>query len=150
MIVHEFLPLYVGPAMVKRILEDGRRFYRPDDGEGFIPVEFQGAAYRFGHSMVRPSYRANMRGDNGQPFFALLFAPGQVGVSDPGDLSGGARAPRRFVGWQTFFDCGDGEVKPNKQIDTTLSTPLFDLPLPTIAGFTLECTGTQRCRSAGS
>lgn len=137
MIVNEFLPLFIGPAMVTEILERGRRFYRPDEDEGFIPVEFQGGAYRFGHSMIRPSYRANLAGDNGQPFFALIFAPNQVGVPDPADLSGGARAPRRFIGWQTFFDFRDGEVKPNKRIDTTLSTPLFDLPLPTIAGFTL-------------
>jgi len=137
MIVHEFLPLFVGQATVKDILENGRRFYRPDEGEGFIPVEFSGAAYRFGHSMARPSYRANLHGDNGQPFFAFLFAPDQVGLPDPGDLSGGTRAPRRFIGWQTFFDFGDGEVKPNKRIDTALSTPLFNLPLGTIAGFTL-------------
>jgi hypothetical protein len=137
MIVHEFLPLFIGPAMVTEILERGRRFYRPDEDEGFIPVEFQGGAYRFGHSMIRPSYRANLAGDNGGPFFALVFAPNQVGLPDPTDLSGGARAPRRFIGWQTFFDFRDGEVKPNKRIDTTLSTPLFDLPLPTIAGFTL-------------
>jgi hypothetical protein len=25
----------------------------------FMPIEFGAAAYRFGHSMVRPSYRAN-------------------------------------------------------------------------------------------
>ena len=30
--------------------------------KAFIPVEFQAAAYRFGHSMVRPSYRANLHG----------------------------------------------------------------------------------------
>jgi hypothetical protein len=48
-------------------------------------------------------------------------------------LRGGARAPRRFIGWQTFFDFGDGQVKPNKRIDTKISTPLFDLPLGAIA-----------------
>jgi hypothetical protein len=137
MIVHEFLPLFIGRAMVMEILERGRRFYRPGEGEGFIPVEFSGGAYRFGHSMVRPSYRANLAGDNGQPFFGMIFAPDQVGLPDPMDLSGGARAPRRFIGWQTFFDFGDRQVKPNKLIDTTLSTPLFNLPLPTIAGFSL-------------
>lgn len=136
-VMHEFLPQIIGQPMVSRILERGRRFYRPDEGEGFIPVEFQGAAYRFGHSMVRPSYRANLAGDNGNPFFGLIFAPGQVGAADPIDLSGGARAPRRFVGWQTFFNFGDGAVRPNKLIDTTISTPLFNLPLPTIAGFSL-------------
>ena len=45
----------------------------------------------------------------------------------------GCRAPRRFVGWQTFFDFGDGEVKPNKKIDTKISTTLFNLPLAAIA-----------------
>jgi hypothetical protein len=71
--------------------------------------------------------------DSGQPFFAFIFDPGQEGKPDPDDLRGGARAPRRFVGWQTFFDFGDGEVKPNKRIDTKISSALFDLPLGAIA-----------------
>jgi hypothetical protein len=83
--------------------------------------------------MVRPSYRANLEGDDGQPFFGMIFDPAAEGQADSADLRGGARAPRRFVGWQTFFDFGDGEVKPNKRIDTKLSTPLFDLPLGAIA-----------------
>jgi hypothetical protein len=132
MILHEFLPLFVGQAMVDAILTRGRRFYRPRKKDDvFIPVEFQ-IAYRFGHSMVRPSYRANLAGDGGQPFFGLLFDPAQEGRADPADLRGGARAPRRFMGWQTFFDFGDGQVKPNKLIDTKLSTPLFNLPLAAI------------------
>ena len=126
MILHEFLPLFIGQALVNDILEGGRRFYRPEGA--YIPVEFQGAAYRFGHSMVRPSYRANLAGDEGQAFFGMIFDPSQEGAVDPHDLRGSCRAPRRFVGWQTFFDFGDGEVKPNKLIDTRLSTPLFHLP----------------------
>jgi hypothetical protein len=131
-ILHEILPLFVGPQMVGQILRHGPRHYRPKTGEAFIPVDFQGAAYRFGHSMVRPSYRANLAGDKGGPFFALVFDPGQEGKDDPADLRGGFRAPRRFVGWQTFFDFGDGQVKPNKLIDTKISTPLFNLPLGVI------------------
>jgi hypothetical protein len=133
MILHEFLPLFVGQSMVNSVLSGGRRFYRPQAGQQFIPVEFQGATYRFGHSMVRPSYRANLAGDNGQPFFGLIFSPAAEGQADPIDLRGGRRAPRRFIGWQTFFNFGDGEVRPNKRIDTKLSTPLFDLPLGAIA-----------------
>ena len=130
MILHEFLPLFVGAELTRSLLRRGRRVYRPK--VPFIPVEFQGAAYRFGHSMVRPSYRANLAGDSGAPFFGLIFDRA-AGGADPSDLRGGARAPRRFVGWQTFFDFGDGEVKPNKLIDTRISTPLFDLPLGAIA-----------------
>lgn len=129
MVVNEFLPQIVGQRLVDKVLRR-RRHFRPR--APFMPVEFQGAAYRFGHSMVRPSYRANLAGDEGEPFFGLIFDPAAEGQADPADLRGGARASRRFVGWQTFFDFGDGEVKPNKRIDTTLSSPLFDLPLGAI------------------
>jgi Animal haem peroxidase len=131
MILHEFLPLFVGQEMVDNILAGGRKYYRPEVAQ--IPVEFQGAAFRFGHSMVRPSYRANFTSLDGQPFFAMLFDPAQENNPDPEDLRGGFRAPRRFIGWQTFFDFEDGNLKPNKLIDTTISTPLFDLPLAAIA-----------------
>ena len=140
MIVHEFLPLFIGQSLVNDILSRGRKFYRPR--EAFIPVEFQGAVYRFGHTMVRPSYRANLAGDNGAPFFAMIFDPAGEGHADPVDLRGGARAPRRFIGWQTFFDFGptftDGPgnpnpaIRPNKLVDTRISTPLFHLPLAAI------------------
>ncbi|MDP4501408.1 peroxidase family protein [Nonomuraea turcica] len=129
-ILREFLPLIIGPTVVNDILANGRRFYRPAQGQQFIPVEFQGAAYRFGHSQVRPSYRANLAGNaDNTPFFGFVFDPAGQGQADPVDLRGEARAPRRFIGWQTFFDFGDGQVRPNKRIDTKISTPLFNLPL---------------------
>ncbi|MFC0112022.1 peroxidase family protein [Kibdelosporangium aridum] len=138
-IVHEFLPQIIGFGITQDILRNGRRFYRPGPGQHFMPVEFQGATYRFGHSMIRPSYRANLRGDpGGNPatgapaFFGFIFDPAGEGQRDPVDLRGGARAPRRFIGWQTFFNFGDGQVRANKRIDTRISTPLFNLPLTTI------------------
>lgn len=143
-IVHEVLPSFVGEAMVDDILNNGRRFYTPALGEAFIPVKFQGAAYRFGHSMVRPSYRANLAGDDGNPFFGMIFDPSQENLDDPDDLRGGCRAPRRFVGWQTFFDFGDGEVRPNKRIDTKISSPLFNLPLAAIPSRDLPTALAQR------
>jgi hypothetical protein len=132
MVVHEFLPHFIGQALSDNIVGAGPRFLGPDQ-QG-IPVEFQTAAYRFGHSMVRPSYRLNLAGDNGQPFFGLIFDPAQFGLPDGDDLTGGSRAPRRFVGWQTFFDFGDGQSRPNKKIDTHVSTPLFNLPPISIPG----------------
>jgi len=134
-ILHEFLPTIVGARLVNEILARGRRFYRPRQGEASIPVEFQ-MAYRFGHSIVRPSYRANLAGDGGQPFFGFIFDPAGEGQLDPVDLRGGCRAARRFVGWQTFFNFGgalSADVRNNKLIDTKISTPLFNLPLHAIA-----------------
>jgi Animal haem peroxidase len=130
MVVNEYLPQIVGQEAVDQALRD-RRHFRPR--RAVMPVEFQGAAYRFGHSMVRPSYRANLAGDDGEAFFGMIFQSDNPQPTDPVDLRAGVRAPRRFVGWQTFFDFGDGEVKRNKLIDAKLSTPLFDLPLSTIA-----------------
>jgi hypothetical protein len=91
LILKEFLPLFVGQAMVDDVLRNGRRFYLPP-----------------------------------------MVDPAGEGQSDPVDLRGGARAPRRFIGWETFFNFADGNVRPNKLIDTNISTPLFNLPLGTI------------------
>ena len=135
-VLNEFLPKVVGQKLVNDVLSRRNRIYAPPRGQAFIPVEFQTGAFRFGHSMVRPSYRANLQGDNGGPFFGLIFdplLPLQESGPDPRDLRGGARAARRFVGWQTFFDFGDKEVRPSKRIDAKLSTPLFHLPLGAIA-----------------
>jgi hypothetical protein len=141
--LNEFLPQIIGQDRINTILSQGRRFYRPAPGQHFIPVEFQGAAYRFGHSMVRPSYRVNLAGNaDGSAFFGMIFDPAGENQADPVDMRGGRRAPRRFIGWQTFFDFGPQftdpgattpAVKPNKRIDTRISTPLLRLPLSTIA-----------------
>ena len=110
--MHEFLPQIIGFGVTQDILAHGRRSYRPEPGPAFIPVEFQGACYRFGHSMVRPSYRANLAGNNdGTPFFGMIFDPAGEGQADPVDLRGGRRAPRRFIGWQTFFNFGGNQAQ---------------------------------------
>jgi hypothetical protein len=131
---------------VSDVLSRGNRFYRPPAGDAFMPIEFGAAAYRFGHSMVRPSYRANFTSGTGDstsptadPFFGLVFDAAQPDFNTPADrddLLGGYPAARRYVGWQTFFDLGDGQVKNNKKIDTTISSVMFTLPLPAIAPHT--------------
>jgi hypothetical protein len=138
-ILHEFLPLVIGPSRVDRLVANRTPVFPAR--VPFIPVEFQGAAYRMGHSMVRPSYRANFNGIRGAgpnapgaPFFGMIFDPAGEGQADPVDLRGFTRAPRRFIGWQTFFRFDDVSSRSNKRIDTTISTALFNLPLQTIAG----------------
>jgi hypothetical protein len=150
LLVNEHLPQIAGQAMVNDVLQNGNRFYKPPPGDGFMPIEFGAACYRFGHSMVRPSYRANFTSGTGDsaspsadPFFALVFdssisAPdfSAPPTFDRDDLLGGFPARRRYIGWQTFFDLGDGQVKNNKRVDTTISSVLFTLPVPAIAPHT--------------
>jgi hypothetical protein len=139
-ILHEFLPGTIGQERLDAILRTGPVVYKPGaplnrfrTGDGHemprIPIEFNAAVYRFGHSQVRPSYRANFGPTGGAPFFAFIFDDtDNPAAPDPNDLRGGKRAARRFVDWQTFFDFGDGNVRPNKRIDTKLSSPLMQLP----------------------
>ncbi len=125
-VVHGFLVKTCGAEVVRDVLSNGRKFYEWRH-QPFVPVEWSVAAYRFGHSQVRPSYRANFGNPSTTgPFVAMIFEPA-LGGADPDDLRGGCRAPRRFIDWQTFFDFGDGEARPNKAIDTKLSSVLFNL-----------------------
>src|SRR5438045_2701027 len=56
LIINEFLPFLVGPALAAELLAGGPRFYRPAR-KPYIPVEFAAAAYRYGHSQIRQLYR---------------------------------------------------------------------------------------------
>src|SRR5580693_4885353 len=90
LLVNEHLPQIAGQAVVSDVLSRGNRFYRPPPGDAFMPIEFGAAAYRFGHSMVRPSYRANFTSGTGDstsptadPFFGLLFDATQPDFNIP-------------------------------------------------------------------
>ena len=117
--------------------------------------------------LYRVSDRATLRFGHGGLFEdlprnpdRLISDPAAEGQADPIDLRGGARAPRRFIGWQTFFDFGGDQtqhVRPNKLIDTSISTPLFQChSRPSPVGTRRRhcrsetCCGTSpgRCRPA--
>jgi len=128
-ILHEFLPMTIGQERVDEILKKGLRYYEVDRRNPAIPIEFSVAAYRFGHSQIRPSYRLNFGPTGGSPFFAFLFDDTQdPNDTDPDDLRGGKRAARRFVDWQTFFKFDATNFRPNKQIDGKLSSVVMLLP----------------------
>lgn len=130
-IVHEFLPFTIGQARTTKFMGEKVRILAPR-----IPIEFSVAAYRFGHSQVRPSYRLNFGATGGPAFFGFIFddSVANDGVDNPNDFRGGKRAPHRFVDWQTFFDFGEppefapNGVRPSKKIDTKITTRLLSLP----------------------
>ncbi len=143
-VIHSVLPHL---ASGKSIHDDTPklRFYRPKN-DAFMPIEFAAAAYRFGHSMVRPIYRLNTRldggnhpdhthpdererGINGRQF---IFA----GLEERG-LNGFDRFPEEWgIDWNLFFDLtGDSSsrvtrnrTQPAYKIDTSLVNPLAFLP----------------------
>ncbi len=130
-VANEYVPLICGAETAADIRINGRRVYTDDRPR--IPVEFQTSTFRFGHSQVRPAYRVNDTGDGGGAFTALIFDPETFGDDDPDDLTGGHRAPRRFVGWQNFFDLGAGTPLPSKAINPRISSTLFRLPAIALA-----------------
>src|SRR5262249_45496513 len=90
----------------------------------FIPIEFSAAAYRFGHSMVRPLYRLNTTLED-RPF---IF---QVPNGGPDTSLAGFRAipEDRAVDWTLYFHIedrpllGKTRVQPAYKIDSSLVNP---------------------------
>lgn len=108
-VLYEYLPLIVGKSVIKDILKNGRKFYKFKN-KPYIPVEFAMAAFRIGHSQVRPVYKVNSQ------FTAPIFNSSQdQNHPDPDDLRGGKRAPRRFVEWSNFFNTESGVVQQGKK-----------------------------------
>lgn len=89
----------------------------------FMPVEFSGAAYRFGHSQVRDAYRIN---DEVEPLPILT----DIRVPNPLQHLGGFRPlPKKWtVQWKHFFPLGTSPPQPSRRIDTRLAGPMRKLP----------------------
>ncbi len=113
-VVHDFLRRLVGEELVGEILRDGPRWYRPGP-ETYIPFEFADAAYRYGHSQMRQTYRLN---DDLPP--RALF-PDLLGFR-PID-------PAERIDWALMFDVpGRGPAQRAKRIDGRLPRALVELP----------------------
>jgi hypothetical protein len=154
-VLTDFLPRMVGADLMARLLpgfgEGGRvGAVRPQLAiaaglpAGTIPLEFSDAAYRFGHSMIRPVYRLNarMRGSSqdqrDNPAIAgrrLIFA-----ASPYAGLNGFREYPTEWaIDWRLFFEIerkldpaaiADGRLRVQAayKFDTSLVNPLAFLP----------------------
>jgi hypothetical protein len=139
-ILHDFLPRVIHPSVLDQVKTQGRydrgklAFFLPRRGS-FMPVEFSAAAYRLGHSMVRPGYRLN-----DEVLLPIFPDPPQL----PEGLTGfRAIDPARGLDWGRFIDTdirnpGDdsGADTPDNRkrlqfayrLDTSLVNPLSRLP----------------------
>jgi hypothetical protein len=138
-VLNDFLPRIVHSSVLNDLKTDGHydhgklKFFHWKN-DPFMPVEFSVAAYRMGHSMIRPGYRLNDHKKNLLPIFPV---PKQ-GLDD--GLTGfGAMEPTRGIDWGRFIDVDIRSNDDDKnrlqfayRIDTSLVNPLHDLP-PSIA-----------------
>lgn len=133
-VIHDFLPRFVGDELVGTNGAVYREvagkppiinltYYKPTnrDGRPFMPVEFAVAAYRFGHTIIRPFYVIN---DTGA---VDIFGPPD---SDRPNLNGGRPIPSNLVmAWKNVLPTDSTfKARPPRKIDTKLSIPLASLP----------------------
>ncbi len=112
--MNDFLPTVVGHQLLDAPLAEGPCYYRPQ-GPAYIPLEFADAAYRYGHSQIRPGYRLQAGGPQ-LPLFPDLIGFRPVPAS-------------RRVDWsQLFAFPGRPTPQPAKKIDGRLAHCLIELP----------------------
>ncbi|HST37890.1 MAG TPA: heme peroxidase family protein, partial [Conexibacter sp.] len=127
-VIHDFLERIVGPELVRDVLVRGRRFFDWENAP-FMPVEFSAAAYRFGHSMVRPGYDLNEI-VTGVPIFARAARPGTFE-----SLHGFRRLPSLWtIDWSHFAPLTRRRPQPSRKINIRLAPPLMQLPTSVDAG----------------
>jgi hypothetical protein len=140
LIVNDYLPRIVGQDVVDSLLFRDKAgpiqfrgtYYKPEDTDRpYMPIEYSGAAYRFGHSMIRAEYE--MQDGHTVPIF------GQDGFED---LRGNRPIPANlWIDWNYFFDIPGLEPPDDRNmarlIDTQISLPLYKLP-PTVVAPTAK------------
>lgn len=127
-VIQDFLRRVAGDAIVDDVLRGGRRFFTWED-QPFMPVEFSVAAYRFGHSMIRPSYDLNET-VTGVPIFSAADRPGTFE-----SLHGFRRLPALWtIDWSHFAQLTRRRPQPSRKINIRLAPPLMRLPSSVDAG----------------
>ena len=144
MLVTDYLPTVVNRETYLSVFADPHhptpRLPRRQNRLRLMPVEFSVAAFRFGHSMIRPQYRLNTTVER-RPIF---LRDDGTRADDAADLGGFRPIPSDWaIDWRFFIDFGQDswrEATPRLydpiprrsqmayKIDTSLASPLRDLP----------------------
>ena len=109
MLRHDYLPRICDGAVVRDVFANNRKVFEvgaaPTDVPT-MPIEFSGAAFRLGHSMVRDEYNWNKRFDFGSGFLDFLFD--FSGLS--GNLGGNPRLPSNWIAdFRRLYNFGEAD-----------------------------------------
>ena len=141
-VLRDFLPRIVDANAIQQVLLNGHTIFPPMLHD-MMPIEFSVAAYRFGHSMVRPVYDWNrffhsQEGAITQATLELLFEFTQFSGSDPETelpFFGGDTLPSNWVAdWRMLFEIEGHPPEPlfvvnrARKIDTSMAFALKSLP----------------------
>jgi hypothetical protein len=138
-ILNDFLPRVISRAVLEALKTGGRfdqkklKFFHWHN-EPFMPVEFSVAAYRLGHSMIRPGYRLN---DDDATLLAIF--PPKGGDPNKGLTGFQTMQAGRAIDWGRFINIDvrdyDGDVAIQKKrlqfayrLDPSIVNPLSELP----------------------
>lgn len=126
---HDFLKRLCGSALVDTLLgvRPAARL-PPFERRPFIPLEFAMAAFRAGHSMVRPSYHLNdaLRATRGGVPHDIVDR-----YKPQNSLHGGRELPPDWtVQWDLFVEHDGSDPQKSMRIDPALAPPLRDLRVP--------------------
>jgi hypothetical protein len=138
MVLHDFVERLTAPGMIDTILAQGRKFYR-FKSVPYMPLEFAGAVYRLGHSMVREAYSHNRVFRFAQPRLApatlqLLFQFSGLSGGIDGELGGTPTLPSNWViDWRRFYDFNTPaapgfEFNHSRKLDPFIVPALHTLP----------------------
>jgi hypothetical protein len=124
-VMHDFLKRITAPGVVDHVLATKRLFYTD---ASYMPLEFSGAAYRLGHSLVRSTYNYNRIFEKA----GLLQLFENTGMR--GDIKGGgmrALPTSWAIDWRRFFDFGspDPPVNHARRLGPLLNSSLQALRL---------------------
>ena len=129
LVLNEYLPSLCDSDVLSDTIIQRADFYRDfSGGRQLMPLEFSVAAFRFGHSMVRPEYHFN---DNFGPNGAISQAPLSelFRFTEKGGLGGQQTLPDVWViDWANFIE-PDDEERAARGVDTELAEGLDQLEL---------------------